>query len=252
MDPITIRIDLGSARVHLAGSVFSVPVSVEVPIDRLALAQLIAGGPLPAPIAAAVEATPVPEPVALPAAPPAQEPEPTQPEVIAQPRSEPEPPVSLAVKPRKTPAAEKPRTVGRKGPVRALAGHTDDHLREKLSSMRAELAAEFFGCSVQTIYKERTRLGIARVTAPAKPVVIGERKSLTDISDVELRELLASGTPWDDIASEYGTTINAINAEGRRLNVQQPSRRQEVIRSLSDLSFLNGANTGGDQRGAHE
>lgn len=233
MTQITVRIDLGAAEVHLAGVVLkSEPITIEIPLDRIALAGLIAGAPVGAPASPAPVAADETPDVPSAAAPEAETPVPSVVEVVAQPE----------VVPRK------------RGPQRALARHSDDHLREKLSSMTGAQAAVFFGVTDQTIYAERRRLGINKDdrvrTKPA--TAIQERRSLTEIADVELRQILASGRPWDKIAADYGTTVHGLTKEAGRLGVPVPSsKRQEVIRSLADMTFPR-AGSGADQRGPYE
>lgn len=61
--------------------------------------------------------------------------------------------------------------------------------------------------------------------------------SLTDYSDIELREMLST-RPWTLIASDHIVTLNAVISKDKRLGVQQPAKSEEI--SFGTNTFQRG------------
>lgn len=103
--------------------------------------------------------------------------------------------------------------------------------------MPVALLALEWGVSEALVYQYRRRFGIgAKLAKPGSaPVEVVERKSLTDYSDIDLREML-SQRQWSSIAFDHGVSITAVIAEGKRLGVQQPAKDVEEV-AHADTSF---------------
>ncbi|MBE7732145.1 hypothetical protein [Devosia faecipullorum] len=286
-DNISVRIDLGVAKLEFAGVQIEQPIGITLELPRDRIAELILGGAAINPVVAKVEPAPVPAVVTEPTpeprhtlvrpratAPTAVDIEDSRREEVGKLTSftydelrerlstltvdeaafefgvsaslieEYRGRLGIAAVPEK--AAHSPATAQKRRRKGKLSRYGDAYLREKISTMPAPFLAKEWDVSLATIYQHRKRLGIDGRAAKSEPVEVVERQSLTDYSDVELREMLSS-KQWSSIAFDHGVSITAVIAEGKRLGVQQPIKAVEEV-AHADTSFRLAAAEGA----AHE
>lgn len=195
-DTVSVRIDLGNARVEFAGVVIDQPIGITLDLPRQKIAEMILGGGVLPPLEPAVEEERRP-----------------------------------LIKPRIIPFEEKPadpeaKSDRRKSSVTSLG---DEALREKLSSMSPEEAASDLGIAVQTVYAHRKRLGLSHRNS--KMARFGEDYLREKLQSMTTEQAMAEfGVSKSAIYQRCKILgIDTIKTERRRASSEETDDKSPVI-----------------------
>lgn len=226
-DTISVRIDLGTAKLEFAGMHIEQPIGITLDLPREKIAEIILGGASIRPVVADVKPAPVPAVASQP------EPAPKRSSMVFGRQPEPDAPaaapVVIAIPERRRASTYVPARKGK------MSTYGDDYLREHLGKLTIAAAAAKFGCSTATISNTKRRLGMIGEDYQPPKVEVPEVKSFTDYSDVELRTMLAS-RQWSSVAFQHGVSITAVISEGKRLGVSAPAKEAAEV-ARADTTF---------------